>query len=704
MKFKNKWRLYQSVFFVFFLVIIFFTFPATIRAGTINASSIDGLVGYWTMDIGDINWTTDKVIDRSGNGNTGTLVMIPPSGFAGKNGQAIYFGLDSGVSTSSIIMSPVETGNDGKSVSVWVKRMGYVKTYAPLVEQGGSERFRLIFNSSGRVCFGYDSSVDNYYCSSNVMTSLNQWYYITAIYNGSVVKIYIDGIEYSVTQSTGSYGSFGLNQLNIGFRPYTTSVGPFNGLIDDVRVYNRSLSPEEVQNIYTTSGLSKISASSPTVATSTATGLNRGLVGYWTMDGGDINWTTNQTVDHSGNGNTGTLSNLSSLTSPSIGKIGQALSFDGVDDYVLTSNLVSNFSDETVTASVWFKANNAGVILDELGQATPDINWHDSQIEILATGEVKVRVWSLTSVSLGSVNFGEWHHVVLRYNKTTSNLDGFLDGVESVADVSGNRNAPWENGRELYYAFGHSDTTKISSGNFFAGLIDDMRIYNRALSNVEVQELYNLGEAKISASSPTVATSTATGLNRGLMGYWTMDGGDINWTTNQIVDHSGNGNTGTLSNLSSLTSPSIGKIGQALKFSRGSGLLQKINSSSIIPGVTSKLTLSAWVKPASYPSERFTIIVSGYYLSLASDGSLQSYWQNTSPQGYHSSGANTIPLNKWSYVVSVWDGSYVRLYVDGVLKKTTAVTGNGRNTGLPCLLYTSPSPRDGLLSRMPSSA
>ena len=62
--------------------------------------------------------------------------------------------------------------------------------------------------------------------------------------------------------------------------------------------------------------------------------LQTGLVGLWSFDGKDMNWRTNKALDRSGQGNDGELVNMSTSTSPVSGKIGQGMSFDGVNDYV----------------------------------------------------------------------------------------------------------------------------------------------------------------------------------------------------------------------------------------------------------------------------------------------------------------------------------------------------------------------------------
>ncbi len=166
---------------------------------------------------------------------------------------------------------------------------------------------------------------------------------------------------------------------------------------------------------------------------------------------------------------------------------GSALSFNGTNDYLITPNLQSSFSTTSVTVELWFKANAPGVILDELGSTTVNSGWHDSQIEILSSGQVEARVDNLGAVSLGRASFGEWNFVALRYNSSTSTLDGLLNGAPSATMVSGSRSAPFNNGYGLYYAFGASDSTNMGSGAWFNGSIDDVSIWNVARSNSAIQ-------------------------------------------------------------------------------------------------------------------------------------------------------------------------------------------------------------------------
>ena len=179
-----------------------------------------------------------------------------------------------------------------------------------------------------------------------------------------------------------------------------------------------------------------------------------------------------------------------------LGQIDNAFEFDGAT-FITTPNLVSDFDDDSVTVSVWFNTDSAGVIVDERGQLGN--GWQDSQLEILSTGEVKARVWNLTPVSLGTASFGEWHHAVLRYDDATDTLDGFLDGVKS-ASSGGNRLSPYEFGFGIHYSFGRDDVTNLGGGATFTGLMDDARVYNFALEDAQITDMFD-------TSSTTAATT-----------------------------------------------------------------------------------------------------------------------------------------------------------------------------------------------------
>lgn len=208
--------------------------------------------------------------------------------------------------------------------------------------------------------------------------------------------------------------------------------------------------------------------------------------------------------------------------------------------------------------------------------------------------------------------------------------------------------------------------------------IDNIKGNDHVLSNLWQPRYY----FRVRAANPPDVSGWSTSVNswtsitNGLVAWWPLNG--------NYQDVSGNGRNATSSTGSTSTGQN-GVADNARTFASGQGF-----SLSSAPSVAGNLTYAAWVRPTSYPSERSTLIVSGaagggsyaYFMSLNSDGSLQSYGYTTSSPGYHSAGAGTVPLNQWTYAVVTWNGTQAKLYVNGVLRTTVASTGGGNSSNL----------------------
>jgi hypothetical protein len=202
-----------------------------------------------------------------------------------------------------------------------------------------------------------------------------------------------------------------------------------------------------------------------------------GLVSYWTFD--EASGTT--AYDRSGNGNDGALTNGPTWTS---GKVGGALSFDGVNDYVdIPSNSVLN-PTTAITVSAWIKS----AVSSEYPGAWQVVSNYSSYILGTSQGGSKAMCFI---VHTNTWNYSycytvsdpeNWHHFVGTYDKTISEEKLYVDGVlRSTTTASGNLN----NGGGLH--IGHRECC----GEYFNGRVDDVRIYNRALSESEIQAIYN---------------------------------------------------------------------------------------------------------------------------------------------------------------------------------------------------------------------
>ena len=207
--------------------------------------------------------------------------------------------------------------------------------------------------------------------------------------------------------------------------------------------------------------------------------LKSGLVGYWTFDGKDLN--TGAALDASGQGNHGALVNMSTSTSRVPGKLGQALKFDGVDDKV---SFTSTNYGTTHSVSYWinYKDTGDGVVIGG-GNGVYATYISDPTTSGLMYYSVEGAQSSLVSVAHGGLKSGQWNYLTVVRDGTSVSFykNGFQIGTTQTL--------PFNNALFL------STFGSYSINTYFTTMVlDDVRIYNRALSAAEVQQLYNMGK------------------------------------------------------------------------------------------------------------------------------------------------------------------------------------------------------------------
>jgi hypothetical protein len=337
----------------------------------------------------------------------------------------------------------------------------------------------------------------------------NRWEHWVMVFDGSQananrVTLYLNGVSQTTTTSGTINGNIdsAANVVRIGAD--ADEEADFTGRLDEVRIYNRALSASEAAALYG-SGAIKLAANSKDLTVGST--LSNGLIGLWSMDGGDVLWGTNPILtayDRSGNNYYVTSSALAPSTAPAIGRLGQALNFDGVDDWLSCIDSLCDGLDmgtSNWTAAVWVKPTsltNAGYIVGKAnfyGGGNPDA-W---AIEMTGStgrirGSIRDNAAEVFSTADGSaLTVGDWYHVVVVWDRS-GNMTRYINGVQtgtadSISAISGNVNNPNE------FRIGGRDAT--SDELPFAGLIDDVRVYNRILSATEIKQLYNLGQSKI---------------------------------------------------------------------------------------------------------------------------------------------------------------------------------------------------------------
>jgi hypothetical protein len=557
--------------------------PTTAHAGAILHDPTyvglgTGLVGFWSFDGEDIADVT--AYDRSGSGSNGMLTSGPARA-AGKLGQALDFdGVASNVNFGDVIEPNFIT------ISAWVKP-SVVAVDQRIVSKwgnGSAERQYLLstndntantFTFAVRSADGIGDICDSSGASGTYVA--NQWYFVLRTYDGTTCHIYVNSIDVTSVEFDNASGNIWNTSTNlrIGFEGDLSGV-PFSGTIDEVRIYNRALSADEIKRLY------KIGATAKFGVTSSTGSLTSGLVGYWSFNGPDI--AGDIAYDRSGQGNNGTLTNGPTGIR---GKIGQALDFDGVDDGVDVSSggPPSNFvSPSEGTLSAWIKPNatqqDAAQVAQDPMIIGNDLNSGGGFLGIyIDPSNISFYHYDGSTDTVTTAWTPDtWIHVV--WVHAGGNLYGYRNGVLVGSTASGNT----ENLSLGTMTVG--GTLNDLGGYEFNGVIDDVIIYNRALSQDEIKRLYKIGATAKQGVAPNNGT-----LASGLVGYWTFDGPDIADVT--AYDRSGQGNNGTLTNGPTRVR---GKLGQALQFDgindHVSNGVDVVNLISVATG-----TFSVWLRP-----------------------------------------------------------------------------------------------------------
>ncbi len=480
-------QIFAILFFLGFLV----SFNTSL-ASTVNSSSPEskyltkGLVGHWTFDSKDLK---NNVADRSGLGNTGYMSGFTSTSTAvtkGKIGQGLKFdGVNDRINTSSDFIT-VGTS----TFSAWIYPRSFGEGGGGQIINNGKVRFQ-VFATGNKLSFSSDNNSTGYQSAANAII-LNKWSFVTAIRNGAgQCDLYINGVRdttyASMTRNCGIPVS-GTTNVFIGNR--SGSDFTFDGVIDNVRVYSRALSASEIKELYNI-GTSKFNSSfSPG-------DLSRGLVGWWTFESKDMK---NNVRDRSGNNNTGYMSGFTSTsTAVTRGKIGQGLRFDGVNDYVnlnSPSSLAMNNSN-AFTFTAWaYPLNNTSNPGDIIIRGS-SLNSADATVYYLAqsasgwVGRVSDGTTRITlTTSAGTLATNTWQHIALVWNGGTKTLKIFKNGISigTATDVAFNTLWDGDDAADRKTSIGAD--TRVDPRHYFRGNMDDMRMYNRALSVSEILDIY----------------------------------------------------------------------------------------------------------------------------------------------------------------------------------------------------------------------
>jgi len=223
-----------------------------------------GPIAHWKMD--ECQGTT--INDMSGNSYTGTLTNATAgtcqtsgswfNGVSGKRNYSMSFDGTNDYITASDTSLP--TGSNPRSISAWIKTSS--STNQHILTYGNSafannQIYLAIYNLTGSNCSNagtnstyalvLGSGVDpNNICDNKSLVD-GGWHHVVGVVNGSTITLYVDGVQ-RITSATLTVNTALAGVLRIGSTLSGTI--PFNGQIDDTRVYNYPLTPTQVKTLY----------------------------------------------------------------------------------------------------------------------------------------------------------------------------------------------------------------------------------------------------------------------------------------------------------------------------------------------------------------------------------------------------------------------------------------------------------------------
>ncbi len=482
--------------------------------------SKDGLVGYWRLDnISSAGEDDTTIHDWSGNGNDGVCYGTCPVWTPSCKFNGCYNFTDS----EGIFRIPPDSSMDnlfdgGGTVSAWIYLKGWStdSMYIVSSRSGGSGYWHFWFAEQGGE-YRLDLTVNGDYPDDGLWaidldegSFVNTWHHVAVVFDDTSIanepSFYIDGVLQTVfaenQKPDALYYADVSDPLYIGGRQpeYDRTL---NGTIDEVMLYNRSLSPAEIRQLYHKgfykllylgSGLSNNTEINYNL-TSLPLSPDDGMVMLLHFDNdSSVGESDTNVFDWTWNGNNGTCIG-SSCPSFNIsgGKFGGAYDYDGVNDYINFSNDASLDIRGDITIAAWVKrkpmTKNFGVI----EKRTPSQSTYAYSIQ----NDGNQEFWFTEGVgnwygheqdSGATLPEDEWHMVSMTYDK--SYIRFYIDGAET--DNLSETHTP-DSLPSVSLLIGDH----YSSGSVYSnGSIDEVAIWNRSLSAAEVQALYELGNGR----------------------------------------------------------------------------------------------------------------------------------------------------------------------------------------------------------------
>jgi len=626
--------------------------PNTTISGEIYKLAISNgtPIAHWKFD----ETSGSSAFDVSGNNFTGTLVNGPVWA-SGKISNALQFdGVNDRVECGT--SSGLDMGTQDFTISTWVKMGSSQVSYPTFVSKGGSSTTTSgywFYLSGPNLKMAISDGSSRITASSGTVSILNNsWHHIavTIKRNGNAT-FYVDGEnkgEYDVSQFAGKLVSNSTKTLCISSLG-TSSTTFLKGLMDDTQIYTRALSAEEI------AVLANLTQSS-------------NLISHWAFD--ENSGTT--AIDSSGNNINGTLKNGPIWNA---GIKGNCIKFDGIDDRVECGpNTTLEMGTGDFSVSAWVKMGTSQSSYPTVLSKGGTSNTNAGYWFYLSGQKIKFTFGDGTqrmSTSSNSINVldNNWHHLAVsvdRDGNTVFYFDGINAGTYDVSSFNGKDIT--NSSRALIIGTTGGSTSMLN------GYIDDVKMFNKALSQTEIGELVQINAPQNEQAD--------------FISYWAFDETEGTTTT----DLGSNQYDGTL--LGPIWNSGINN--NALEFDGVNDLVDCGSGAGLDMG-TDDWSVAAWVKMGSNQNSYPTILAkgatsstnAGYWFYISGSKIKFSISDGSQRISTYSETVN-ITDNNWHHIaVTINRAGNAVFYVDGNTAGTYDVSSfSGKHISNPTRILT----------------
>ncbi|MBN1479445.1 hypothetical protein JXA70_04155 [candidate division KSB1 bacterium] len=606
------------------------------------------IVGYWRLD----PTLTENIPDRSKNNNLGTLKKYQrfagigerkPQGCIQLDGKKdyIYCGNDPSLSIVGDL-----------TVEAWLFPTGTMHGQTVISKHYESE-YDITFWHQKLNYYHGPNWRDNTY-EFNYIFAPQKWYHIAVVRNSDnkTVTLYVNG---SVVQGKGVYKNdppASSHNLSFGYRINTNSQ-PFEGKIDQVRLWTKARSRDEIQRDMLQS----------------LVGIEAGLVGCWQFEEGS----GSEVKDRTPNRNHGTISSGATWIPQSDLQLASAvfekdpdidaLEFDGVKDHIAVPHDPSLVFEKMLTAGAWIKISDFKDVIWRcpiVSKHGPASGWTLRCGAGQADFMITIRGIHYSASSAPMLKLNHWHYLAGTYDGQTVKVyvDGRLVGSAEISGIITQFDGDLNIGRNTHW-----------HDRLFVGQIAQVSLWDTALSAEDINRYMK---------------QTLVGTETGLVSYWDF----TEQSGSTVRDRSQNNNDGKL-----IGKPRwIEKTGLALTappacyYFDGSSDYVTLVGADDFQLTNDSFTVEAWVKAEDLEGDRPILGTDqtgpnkGLHLVLRDGKPYMGFYGNDL------AATTKIPLNEWTHIVFCYsiDTREQAIYVNG--KRVAAEVGHEPFAGTDTVL------------------